>query len=94
MEAQQLYRKLSETGADGDSRAAWLADTCAEVRSANARGAQVEAVCLYPILNHLGWDDDRYCEHGLFCGVDEDRAVYRPLARQIAIEQDRSLVRV
>ena len=89
IDAQHLYRKpliLSETGAEGEARVPWLARTCAEVRAANARGADVRAICLYPILNHLGWDDDRYCDHGLFCGVADERLVYQPLAEQIAIE--------
>ena len=36
-----------------------------EVRRARARGVPVEGVCLYPVANHLGWDDDRLCENGL-----------------------------
>lgn len=94
LDAQTIYRKpllLAETGAEGEARAGWLAEVCEEVRFANVRGARVEAVCLYPILNHLGWDDDRYCEHGLFCGIDDARAIYRPLADQIAREQARGL---
>lgn len=94
IDAHGLYAKpllLSETGSEDDSRAAWLAETCAEVRKANARGADVRAVCLYPILNHLGWDDDRYCAHGLFCGVEDHRAIHQPLADQIAVEHARGL---
>lgn len=89
IDAQQLYRKpliLSETGAEGDARAPWLARTCADIRAANGKGADVRALCLYPILNHLGWDDDRYCSHGLFCGIASERLVYQPLADQIAVE--------
>lgn len=89
-DAQALYGKpliIAETGAEGDARAGWLAHVCSEVRLANRHGADVRAVCLYPILNHLGWDDDRYCAHGLFCGVEEGRAIHQPLADQIAREQ-------
>lgn len=94
-DAQRLYRKpliISETGAEGDLRAPWLAQVAGEVRAANAHGADVRGICLYPILNHLGWDDDRYCAHGLFCGVDGGRAVDPQLEAQIAIELRRGLV--
>lgn len=89
LEAQALYRKpliVSETGAEGDLRAGWLAEVCAQIRLANRAGADVRGLCLYPILNHLGWDDDRYCEHGLFCGLSDERPVHGPLAAQLARE--------
>lgn len=72
---------------EGNQRTDWLKQICGEVRLANGREADVRAVCLYPILNHLGWDDDRYCEHGLFCGLDKRRRIHQPLADQIALEQ-------
>jgi len=56
---------LSETGTEGDARAPWLRQVAGEVRRARARGVPVEGVCLYPIANHLGWDNDRLCENGL-----------------------------
>ena len=31
-----------------------------------AAGAPVEGVCLYPVVNHPGWDDDRHCHNGLW----------------------------
>ena len=36
-----------------------------EVDAAIALGVPVEGVCLYPILDHPGWDNDRYCPNGL-----------------------------
>ena len=30
-----------------------------------ARGVPVEGICLYPIADHPGWDDDRMCPNGL-----------------------------
>ena len=32
---------------------------------ARTRGVPVEGICLYPVANHLGWDDDRLCQNGL-----------------------------
>ena len=29
------------------------------------RGVPVEGVGLYPVLDHPGWGDDRYCPNGL-----------------------------
>lgn len=56
---------VSETGTEGDARAPWLAMVLAETARARARGVPVEGVCLYPVANHPGWDDDRLCENGL-----------------------------
>jgi hypothetical protein len=56
---------ISETGTEGDARDPWLRQVATEVRRARVRGVPVEGICLYPIANHLGWDDDRLCENGL-----------------------------
>lgn len=48
-----------------DARPEWLRYVGAEVRAARAAGVPVEGICLYPVLNHLGWDDDRHCKNGL-----------------------------
>lgn len=56
---------ITETGTEGEARAPWLAMVLAEVARARTRGVPVEGVCLYPVANHLGWDDDRLCENGL-----------------------------
>lgn len=56
---------ISETGTEGAARGPWLSMIAAEVNRARARGVPVEGVCLYPVANHLGWDDDRLCENGL-----------------------------
>jgi beta-glucosidase/6-phospho-beta-glucosidase/beta-galactosidase len=77
---------LAETGTEGDERAPWFAYVAAEAEAAIAQGTPVEGVCLYPILNHLGWDDDRHCPNGLHCGIAPDgaRDVYQPLADELA----------
>lgn len=56
---------ISETGIEGDERSAWIAMIARECRRAMDRGVRLEGVCLYPILGHLGWDDDRYCPNGV-----------------------------
>jgi hypothetical protein len=50
----------------------------------------VEGICLYPVLNHLGWDDDRHCQNGLLDFPLDDagrRGVIAPLAEELARQQ-------
>ncbi len=77
---------IAETGIEGDARAAWLRMIMTEVRAAIAMGVPVEGVCLYPILDHPGWDDDRYCPNGLlrFSPNAADRRAEPALAEVIA----------
>lgn len=56
---------VAETGIEGDERPVWLAHVAAEVRAAQALGVPVQGVCLYPVLDHPGWDDERPCPNGL-----------------------------
>jgi hypothetical protein len=61
---------ISETGAEGSARPAWLYYVCGEVRAAQAAGVPVDGICLYPILDYPGWDNDRPCAVGLFSSPD------------------------
>ncbi len=86
LDVQQRYRRplfLAETGCEGDDRADWFAHVTRQIDAANATGADVRSICLYPILNHLGWEDDRYCANGLYCGVGNCRVIHQPLADAI-----------
>ncbi len=82
---------VSETGAEDEARAKWFNNVCQEVSAARARGIPVGGVCLYPILNHLGWDDDRPCHNGLFADADDfgNRQIHRPLAEAVHAQQQR-----
>jgi len=77
---------VAETGIEDDARPAWLRYIVREVLTAMTAGVPVEGICLYPILNHPGWDDDRHCHNGLFDYADEAgrRDVYRPLAEEVS----------
>ncbi|GBD49479.1 beta-glucosidase [Methylopila sp. Yamaguchi] len=77
---------ISETGAEGTGRAAWLHYVCDEVAAAREAGVQVEGITLYPILDYPGWDNGRVCEVGLFTtpNSDGERAVFKPLAEELA----------
>ncbi|MVN88554.1 glycosyl transferase family 1 [Deinococcus sp. HMF7620] len=57
---------IAETGAEGDARAPWLEQVARGALAAQARGVPVLGVCLYPVVNHPGWDDDRHCPNGLW----------------------------
>lgn len=81
---------VAETGIEDESRPAWLRYMCKEVLTAIEAGVPVEGVCLYPILNHPGWDDDRHCQNGMFDYADAagHRAVYQPLANEVTRQHE------
>ena len=82
---------IAETGIEDDSRPAWLRYITNEAAAAVNEGVPVEGVCLYPVLNHPGWDDGRHCHNGLFDYADQagNREVYLPLATELAYQQHR-----
>lgn len=73
---------LSETGAEGDDRAPWLESVCSEVNEALAAQIPIEGICLYPVLDYPGWENERHCPTGLLGNADihGHRPVYAPLA--------------
>ena len=85
----ELPRYIAETGTEGIFRPYWLAYVADEVRAAAAAGVAAGGLCLYPIISHLGWDDDRHCANGLFSGHGPaaPRTVYAPLAAEIRRQQ-------
>jgi hypothetical protein len=92
-EVYQRYRRpvfVSETGTEDDDRPEWLAYVADEVRGAMRAGADLHGICLYPILNHPGWDDDRHCCNGLwdYPGPSGERKRFEPLAKEFARRQD------
>ena len=76
---------IAETGTENEPRPEWFGYICEEVRVAERAGVPVLGICLYPIVNHPGWDDDRYCQNGLWDYADElgRREIYQPLADEI-----------
>lgn len=76
---------IAETGTEGPSRASWFAYVAAEAERARLRGVPVEGICLYPVVDHPGWDDDRYCPNGLLgLGLTGgQRAVEPDLLREV-----------
>jgi hypothetical protein len=87
-EAWSRYRRpmvISETGAEDDTRPDWFLYICREVSAAIDAGVPMNGICLYPILNHPGWEDNRHCFNGLFDYADDEgrRQIYKPLAQAI-----------
>ncbi len=82
---------VSETGTEDGWRAEWFNYICAEVSEARRIGIPVGGICLYPILNHPGWDDDRHCQNGLCDHPDENgaRSIHWPLAHAVRAQQRR-----
>jgi len=76
---------VSETGAEGMERVPWYRYIRAECETAITMGVDLQGICLYPILNHPGWDDDRHCPNGLWGFSDDsgNRPVYEPLLTEI-----------
>jgi hypothetical protein len=88
-EVYERYRRpifVAETGIEDETRPAWLRYMCKEVMTAMTTGVPVEGVCLYPIVNHPGWDDDRHCHNGMFDYADAsgERPVFDPLAQEVS----------
>lgn len=86
------YRRplfVAETGAEDDFRPIWFNYVCTEVVAAMKAGVPIEGICLYPIVNHPGWDDDRHCHNGLwdYCNESGDREIYQPLADELQYQR-------
>jgi polysaccharide biosynthesis protein PelF len=78
---------------DEDARPEWLRYVGVEVRAAMAAGVPIEGICLYPAMNHPGWDDDRHCQNGLLDYPADGagtRPVCTPLAEELARQQELS----
>ncbi|MDX3905163.1 MAG: beta-glucosidase [Pigmentiphaga sp.] len=80
---------VAETGAEGDERADWFAYVCDEVAAAMAQGVPLHGVCLYPILDYPGWENERHCPAGLLGAAD--RVGRRPVQAELAAELARRL---
>ena len=76
---------VSETGAEGAEGAAWMHYIAGEVEAAVAQGADIQGVCLYPVMDYPGWTDGRHCP----CGLIEiapgwgERSINRPMAQAL-----------
>jgi len=76
---------IAETGTEDDERPRWLRYLCQQTDRAISHGVPMQGICLYPILNHPGWVDDRHCYNGLWDYADEkgNREIFEPLATEL-----------
>lgn len=76
---------VAETGIEDDDRPSWFNYVCDEVLAAIGFGVPILGICLYPIVNHPGWADDRHCHNGLWDYADDNghREAYGPLSDAI-----------
>lgn len=75
---------IAETGIEADLRPDWFRYVCEEAEQAAAAGTPVSGICLYPVMNHPGWDDERHCPNGL---LDYDRVSFaREIETDLAAE--------
>lgn len=82
---------VAETGAEGDLRGDWLRYVSEQVGLALQQGVPVEGICLYPVLDYPGWDDDRHCPTGLlgFPDARGERPEHAGLADELRLQQTR-----
>ena len=82
---------IAETGIESAARPAWLRTVAREVGAARQSGLPVEGLCWYPIADHPGWEDDRYCPNGLLGApaADGTRPVHAELADELRRQQRR-----
>ena len=77
---------VSETGAEGAAGPDWLRYVSGEVEVAIAAGADIQGLCLYPVMDYPGWTDGRHCPCGLI-GIEPgwgERYVNLPMAQALA----------
>jgi beta-glucosidase/6-phospho-beta-glucosidase/beta-galactosidase len=92
LETYQRYNRplfIAETGAEESARSAWLHYVCEQVREAQQAGVPVRGICLYPILDYPGWENDRLCKVGLLSMLNDagQRELHEPLARELRLQR-------
>jgi hypothetical protein len=76
---------VAETGGEASGQSSWLHYVGEQTRLAIARGVDVQGICLYPITNYPGWENERVCTTGLLSYADDEgrREVNVSLAREL-----------
>lgn len=91
-ELWQRYRRpilITETGAEAHAAVGWLGYVGAEVRQAQRMGAEIVGICLYPVMDYPGWDDERHCPCGLIEASHDwfDRNLRADLLEELRVQQ-------
>lgn len=98
LEIYERYRRpmfVSETGTEDDVRADWFTYVAAECELAARRGVDLRGICLYPVVDHPGWVDERHCKNGLwgYCNEGGERDIYLPLAEALGVAKRPQIAR-
>ncbi|HUR96634.1 MAG TPA: hypothetical protein VMZ26_01075 [Pyrinomonadaceae bacterium] len=82
---------IAETGIEDDERPDWFRYVCEQTTLARSTGVDVNGICLYPIVNHPGWADNRHCYNGLWDYADDDgrREIYAPLEAEVRYQNEK-----
>lgn len=64
---------ITETGAEGEAAGAWMRHVASEVRAALRQGLPILGICLYPVMDYPGWENERHCPCGLIEAADHWR---------------------
>jgi beta-glucosidase/6-phospho-beta-glucosidase/beta-galactosidase len=75
---------IAETGIEGEHRPEWFRHVCDEVAAAVRGGVPVDGICIYPVMCHPGWDNERHCPNGL---LDYDRSTYERFLHDPLVEE-------
>lgn len=89
-EVYDRYRKTAvHCRGRHSARPIWLSYVAQGVRTAIAEGIPVHGICIYPVTDYRGWDNDQICRVGLFGSPAENgtRPVYRPLIEELRRQQ-------
>lgn len=80
---------IAETGAEGHARPYWLNYVCGEVGQAMGGGTPIAGICLYPVVDYPGWENDRNCQVGALSAPDRNgrRSWYEPLREELHRQQ-------
>lgn len=95
-EFYERYRRpmfIAETGIEDDLRADWFRYICGESKIAQMQNVRLEGICLYPIVNHPGWVDNRHCYNGLWDYADQagNRTAHQPLVDEVILQTQNNI---
>ena len=87
-EFYERYRRpilIAETGIEDEARPEWFRYVFEQAEIAKLTGVPIHGICLYPVVNHPGWNDNRHCHNGLwdYPNSSGEREIYQPLAEEI-----------
>jgi beta-glucosidase/6-phospho-beta-glucosidase/beta-galactosidase len=91
MDVYNRYKRpvmISETGAEAESGPGWLGMISTEARLAIRNGVDLKGVCIYPVMDYPGWDNNRHCPCGLIAVDDawNNRTIRNDIAEELKLQ--------